>query len=265
MHMPLFLTFSALAPLVLGAAIEARQQDGQVYCDRGDDEINADDCRGAADLINTASGFYGPLAQFRYGNCIIDVASRLGVVNSIPGQLYKDSVLSVLDTCGGPGYVYQRGNEVEVYRCEICSYGVCAKCDDPGQGPMKRDVNEIEAAPQVQKRQDSPEPGLSCGGWNPAVEADNCRDAANELDAQGGNVELPFREGVAGCQIAAEQKQPGLFMPRSQIAAILRHGTDLCESQGYIGKISDTQNSYFDVFFGKICGQFGFGYGGCTP
>ncbi|KAG9253130.1 uncharacterized protein F5Z01DRAFT_737917 [Emericellopsis atlantica] len=265
MRLPLFLTISALAPLVLGAAIEPRQQDGQVYCDRGDDELNVDDCRGAADMVNTASGYYREIAQFRYGNCIIDITSRLGIVNSISGQLYKDSILSVLDTCEGPGYIYQRANEVKVYRCEICSYGVCAECNDPGQGPLKRDVAEIEASSQIQKRQDSPEPGLSCGGWNPAVDADNCRDAADELDAQGGNVELPFRENVAGCNIAAEQKKPNLYMPRSQIAAILRHGTDLCESGGYIGMISDTQNSLVDVFYGKICGKFGFGNGGCTP
>ncbi|KAI6783396.1 uncharacterized protein J7T54_004423 [Emericellopsis cladophorae] len=229
-----------MASLVFGATIEARQQDGQVYCDSRDDELNVDDCRGAAEMINTGSGYYKQIAQFRYGNCIIDIVNRIGFSGSIEGQLYKDSIM-----------------EVTVYRCELCAYGVCATCDDPGQGPLKRDVADmgLEPSSELNKRQDSPEPGLSCGGWNPAVHADNCRDAANEIEAQDGYIALPFREVVAGCTIAVEQKKPDLAILRSGLADILRHGTDLCDNQGWIGMISDTRNSLVDVFYGKICGS----------
>jgi hypothetical protein len=260
--MPSTLLVSAsLLGCALGSVIQPRQLAGQVYCE-ANDGFNPEDCRAAMEMINT-SDYYRDVAEFRYGDCSID-ASGLFATTSITGQVYKDSIGKILEQCeDGAGYVEEGELKVEVKLCQVCERGICVTCSSPGQGPLKRSALPIEATYVLGKRQEA-EPGLRCAP-GAATKSDACRDAASEIEGRGGDLTLPFREGFTDCQVAIEQTKPGLTYSASEVAEKIRYGADACDNKGYIGSVDDTRDSERHLFFGRLCGKFGFGYGGCTP
>lgn len=177
-------------------------------------------------------------------------------------------------------------------------YGTCGVCHAPSRKLAIREqahkeyrqeataklFKEVEPAPR--KRAESPIPVTAnpkfgvfdkrdcshpdnlpdvscCPGTGAAV--DQCNELADTVEGMG-TLNLPFTTANEGCELAVEPKSSGVTVDSSLIATMVRAGTEGCDSTGYIGYTYDTgrENEGFDVYWGWLCGEFGFGYAGCT-
>jgi hypothetical protein len=155
-------------------------------------------------------------------------------------------------------------------------YGVCGVCDAPSRfkNLFKKEeevvkpskvVREAEALTPTrpEKRNDTPAPGVTClSGF--AVRVSDCDEFADELAGQ--SLTLPYTGGNE-CSVAVEGTHEGATASGDDVGQAIRAYAALCASSGddpVISEVVDNTHTEYDIYFGKLCNQFGFGTADCT-
>ncbi|KAM7192622.1 hypothetical protein V8F33_008233 [Rhypophila sp. PSN 637] len=242
---------------------------------------NRDNCLAAANKINTGRD-YSPNTEFAAGDCKV----RWSASNVIKGSIFKAQALDIItDGCEGSGWCGDRGGNVSVSKCFVCMYGQCAVCNAPRTRdtesplPVPLDLGSDETSTPTKPRREpahlvtrqTPEAGVTCTSTLGPVPVTACKALANSL--RGKTLQLPYVTSKDNCDLAIFAHFQRRTANGDTVADRISHDTDLCKSSGsrpVVGSQKDTtQEKYlfygYTIWFGNLCGRFGFGIANCVP
>lgn len=143
---------------------------------------------------------------------------------------------------------------------------------EPGSFARRRRLAsepEPASAPHLVARQ-NPEPGVECRSSLNPPSVDACKKLADSIRGQ--TLSLPFTTSVDDCDLAVFGHFRDLSASGDKIADRISHDSDLCASAGsdpVVGSQKDTTQELifvgFTIWFGNLCGRFGFGMANCVP
>lgn len=277
------------------------QTAGTPFCGAGP-APTVSDCQDAVNKVDTARDYHAESVQA--GDCSIDIVIDPGTngAGTSAGADVKSAAQGIVDSCNAIGWEYDpRYNnvsyqspfylhscprlishlQISISQCQVCMYGSCAVCNAPSAKEMMMkksrgarpllDLERPKAPLHKAKRQDncpSP-PGLPdvhcCGAFQ--AKSDDCIALGNSLKGQ--TLTTPYTATSGSCELAIEASTPGFVVQGDDVGQRIIDDTPACDEPNgntqIVGKVADYGAPDYQFYFGQLCGEFGFGYAGCTP
>ncbi|KAK4493770.1 hypothetical protein PRZ48_014955 [Zasmidium cellare] len=249
-------SFAKMATIILPllTATLVKADDIGPYCGSSNDPMpNIDRCH---DAINKIPDGQTTNQEYDAGDCAVKIT--LGDVVSPPstdGAGARDAGNQILDTCGPNGWKYVGDVNVSISQCVVCMYGTCTVCDAPTTRRRSVDLLPRNGAP-----------GVECQS-GAGTSAQDCRDTYAAMS--GKQLSLPFQTTSGACTVVLEPLGQNIVINGDDPVGRIESDLNICGPGGMgtepgVGKVVDNNPDNYDLIFGKLCGEYGQGYDGCT-